>query len=224
MGVNRAGFAIVDDGAAHEAAKQEIVRRYFRYACDVAMGMEDPESVRRVEALMERFEMKPESRPVVVPARREAERAEGRADKGHKGVYSGAAVQLPDGSIVVGHNSPLLHAASAVILTGTKKLADIPDHLDLLGRNVIESIGHLRKDILGRDSISLNVENTLIALSISATTNPVAQEAMQQLKALRGCEMHMTHLPSPGDEKGLLRLGLNVTCDPNFATNKLFVY
>jgi uncharacterized protein (UPF0371 family) len=88
---------------------------------------------------------------------------------------------------------------------------------------VVESIGTLRKDLLGRGSISLNLEETLIALSISSTTNPTAEQAMQQLPKLSGCELHLTHLPTPGDERGLRRLGVNLTCDPSFASTKLFV-
>ncbi len=95
--------------------------------------------------------------------------------------------------------------------------------MDLLSPSVIEAIGKLRKDVLGRDSISLNLEETLIALSASSTTNPIAHEALRTLPGLRGCEVHMTHLPTPGDEQGLRRLGVNLTCDPNFASNKLFV-
>ena len=87
---------------------------------------------------------------------------------------------------------------------------------------IIESIGTLRKDVLGRATISLNLEETLIALSISSTTNPTAHSAMQQLPLLKNCEVHLTHLPNPGDERGLRRLGVNLTCDPKFATNKLF--
>ena len=81
----------------------------------------------------------------------------------------------------------------------------------------------IRKEILGRASISLNLEETLLALSISSTTNPTAQSAMRELPRLKGCELHLTHLPNPGDERGLRRLGVNLTCDPRFATNKLFV-
>ena len=224
MGVNRAGFAIVDENAAAEAGKQEIIRRYYRYACDVVLGMEEPETVRRVEALMKEFDVGPGSRPVARLAQAEAQVAETKDDRGHKGVFCGAALELPGGGpVVVGHNSPLLHAASSLVLNAIKELAGIPDHLDLISRNVIESIGHLRKDILGRESISLNLENTMIALSVSATTNPIAQQALEQLSKLRGCELHMTHIPSPGDEKGLRRLGVNLTCDPQFATDKLFM-
>ena len=223
MGVNRAGYAIINDQAAAEASKQEIVRRYFRYACDVALGLEDQESVRRVAILMEEFGVRPESRTVVLPAREAALAAETRAQKGHRGVFSGAALELPDGRIVTGHNSPLMHAASALVLNALKALSEIPAHLDLLSPGVIESIHELRRDILGKESISLNLQETLIALSISSTTNPIAKEAMAKLTRLRGCEVHMTHLPTQGDEKGLRQLGVNLTCEPSFASNKLFV-
>ena len=122
-----------------------------------------------------------------------------------------------------GTPSPLLHAASSLVLNAVKRLAGIPDRLDLLSANIIESIADLKKDILRRRTISLDLEEALIALSISATTSPTARLAMDQLKGLCGCEVHMTHLPTPGDEKGLRRLGVNLTCDPRFATNKLFV-
>jgi uncharacterized protein (UPF0371 family) len=223
MGVNRAGFAIVDDEAARRAGQREIIRRYFRYACDEALGLEDGDAVRRIEALMEEFDLKPEDRSVVIPGREAAAAAEGNAGKGHRGVFAGAAIELPDGDIVTGRNSPLMHASSALVLNAIKFLAGIPKHLDLISPAVIESIGRLRKDLLGLDSISLNLEETLIALSISSTTNPTAAEAMAQLPKLSRCELHLTHLPTPGDERGLRRLGVNLTCDPRFATNKLFV-
>jgi uncharacterized protein (UPF0371 family) len=223
MGVNRAGFAIIDDAAAQAAGKNEIVRRYFRYACDEVLGIEDGDAVRRIESLMEEFDLKPEDRSVVLPARAAAESAEKKADKGHRGIFSGAAVELSPGALVSGHNSPMMHAASALILNAIKHLAGIPEHLELISSSVIDSIGTLRKDLLGRDSISLNLEETLLALSISSTTNPTVHQAMRELPRLKGCELHMTHLPTPGDERGLRRLGVRLTCDPSFATNKLFV-
>jgi uncharacterized protein (UPF0371 family) len=223
MGVNRAGFAIADDEAAREAGKQEILRRYFRYACHVALGQEDPDSVHRLEILMEEFELKPEHRPAVTQAREAAAEAVNQSEKGHKSVYSGAAIQLPDGRIVTGKNSPLMHAVSALVLNAIKELAGIPPHFDLLSPAVITAIGGLRKDVLGRDSISLDLGESLLALATSTITNPIAAQAVQQLGALRGCEVHLTHLPTPGDEKGLRDLGVHLSCEPNFATNKLFV-
>ncbi len=223
MGVNRAGFAIVDDEVAHRAGEQEILRRYFRYACDVAIGQEDPSSVQRIELLMQQYDLRPEQRPPVLPAREAAAAARGREGKGNHGVYAGAAIQLQDGRVITGGNSPLMHAASALVLNAAKALAGLPPHLDLLAPSVIEALGKLRRDVLGRGSISLNLQETLIALSISSTTSPVAAEALAKLSDLRGCEAHMTHLPVPGDEQGLRRLGVQLTCDPAFATNKLFV-
>jgi uncharacterized protein (UPF0371 family) len=223
MGVNRAGFAIIDDEVAQQAAKSEIIRRFFRYASEAALGLEDADTVQRIETLMEEFDIHPEDRSVVLPAREAARLAERKADKGHRGVFSGAAVALPDGRTVTGHNSPLMHAAAALVLNAIKVLADVPAHLELISPAVVESIGTLRKDVLGLDSISLNLEETLLALSVSSTTNPVAHHAMQQLPQLRGCELHLTHLPTPGDERGLRRLGVRLTCDPSFATDKLFV-
>ena len=223
MGVNRAGFAIVDDEAAAEAAKQELLRRYFRYSSEYLLGLTDRETIRRVELLMEEFSLSPGQRSVVPPATAAQQRAQDKAGTGNRGTFCAAAVELPDGQIVTGHNSPLMHAAAAVVLNSIKQLAGIPQHLDLLSSNIIESIGSLRKEILGRDSISLNLSETLIALSISSTTNPTARLAMEQLKNLRGVEVHLTHLPSPGDDKALRRLGVNLTSDPRHATHKLFV-
>ena len=222
MGVNRAGFGIVDDEAIKEAAKQEIIRRFFRYKCEYIMGFVDKETVNRAELLMDEVEAKPEDRKTVIPAREASKEAE-ECGKGNEGIFCGSAIELKDGSIISGKNSPLLHSASSLILNTIKKLAGIPDEIHLLSPIVIESIFNLEKNILGEKSVSLDMEETLIALSISATTNPTAQAAMEKLKELRGCEVHMTHIPTPGDEAGLRRLGVNLTSDPNFSTNSLFI-
>ena len=221
MGVNRAGFGITDDGAVREAAKQEVIRRYFRYACEYAMGLAVRETVERVEMLMEELGVKPEHRATVAPAREAALDAE-RAGKGNEGIFCGAAVELVGGEIVSGKNSPLMHAASSLVLNAAKRLAGIPDKLHLLPPNIIESIGKLKKEVLNKKTVSLDLEETLIALGISATSNPAAELAMERLKELRGCEIHMTHIPTPGDEAGLRRLGVNLTTDPNFSSKDLF--
>jgi len=223
MGVNRAGFAVVDDALAAAAGKQEILRRYFRYQCEYAVGTLDQDPVHRIERLMEEFAIRPEDRPVVKPARQAAAAAEGQPDKGSFGVYCGAAIQLPDGTTITGSNSPLMHATPSMVLNAIKHMAGIPRHLHLLSPSIVEAVANLKKDILHRKTISLDLEETFIALSISSTTNPVARTAMEHLADLTGCEVHLTHLPTPGDETGLRRLGVNLTCDPQFATNKLFV-
>jgi len=221
MGVNRAGFGIIDDETVRKAAIQEIIRRYFRYACEYAIGFVDKETVQRVELLLEDLEATPKDRIVVQPARQAAIDAE-KNGKGNEGIYCGAAIELGNGTIVTGKNSPLMHAASALVLNVVKHLANIPDTMHLLPPNIMESISHFKKDVLKGKMVSLDLEETLIALSISATMNPAAQMAVEKLKELSGCEVHITHMPTPGDEAGLRKLGVNLTSDPDFATKYLF--
>ncbi|MBW1714862.1 MAG: DUF1846 domain-containing protein [Deltaproteobacteria bacterium] len=222
MGVNRAGFAITDDDVTGEAAKQEIIRRYFRYQCEYVIGFADKETVQKVELFIKDFNLEPGYRSVVEPARQAAREAQEK-DKGNEGIYCGAAIALRDGTIVTGNNSPLMHAASSLILHAIKHLAEIPPKIKLLPSNISDSVKKLKTEILNEKSISLDLEETLIALGISATTNSAAQLAIEKLKELRGCEVHITHIPTPGDEAGLRRLGVNLTSDPNFSTKNLFI-
>jgi uncharacterized protein (UPF0371 family) len=221
MGVNRAGFGIVDDGAVREAALQELIRRFFRYQCEYAMGLSDKETVERAELIMREMKTKPEDRKVVEPARRAAQDAQADG-KGHKGLFVGAALELPDGTIVTGKNSPLMHAGSSLVLNAIKRLAGVPDSLPLLSGTVLDAVARLKENILGAKSANLDVEEVLIGLSVTASTNPTAQLALGKLKDLRGAEVHMTHIPTPGDDSGLRRLGINLTSDPNFSGKNLF--
>ncbi len=221
MGVNCAGAGIIDDAAVQAAACQEIVRRYFRYSCEYAVGLAEKDAVQRVQILMDDLGLVPGDRPVVGAARAAAAASEAEG-KGNAGVHCGAALELPDGRLVSGKNSPLLHASASMLLNACKLLADIPDKIHLLSPAIIESISCLKKNILAKRTPSLDVEETLIALSISATANPAAGLAMEKLKELRGCEVHLSHMPTPGDEAGLRPLGVNLTSDPCFAGAALF--
>jgi len=221
MGVNRAGFGIIDDGLTKEAAKQEVIRRYFRYSCEHAMGAADKNTVQKVELLMKELNVGPQDRKVVAPAREAAHEAQ-KKGKGNQGIFCGAAIELRDGTIITGKNSPLMHAASSLVLNAIKHLAGLPDRIHLLSPNIIESIRNLKERTLKARTVSLDLEETLIALSIGAATNPTAQLTMEKLEELQGCEVHMTHIPTPGDEAGLRRLGVNLTSEPNFSTKSLF--
>ena len=221
MGVNRVGWAIVDDEAVREAARQEVIRRYFRYSCEYAMGLANEETVQRAELLMKEMQLDPSMRLVVRHARSAAEDCE-KAQKGNNGIYCGAALELRDGSIVTGKNSPLMHATSALVLNAIKSLAEIPDRIHLLSPSILESVARLKETLLGAKKVSLALDEALIALSISAATNPAAQLAMERLRDLSGCEAHLTHMPTPGDEAGLRRLGVNLTSEPRFSTRDLF--
>jgi uncharacterized protein (UPF0371 family) len=222
MGVNRAGFCIADDPAVQEAARQEIIRRYFRYTCEHVLGFVDSGTIQKVELLMDDLGLKPEDRVVVEPARQTAVEAQEKG-KGNEGIFCGTAIGLPGGLIITGKNSVQMHAASSLVLNAVKTLAGIPDQIHLLSPGVIEAIARLRRDILREKSVSLDLEETLIALSISATSNPTAQVALERLRDLQGCEVHSTHIPTPGDEEGLRKLGVNLTSDPNFSSHSLFV-
>jgi len=223
MGVNRAGFGVINDDIVQEAARQEAIRRYFRYSCEYVMGLTDKETVQRVELIMEELGVKPDDRKVVGLARQAAAEAQAKG-KGNKGIFCGAAIELDDGTIIAGKNSTLMHAVSSLVLNAIKHLAGIPDKLHLLSPNIIESVTKFKKNILKTKTASLDLDEALIALTISATTNSTAQCALEKLSELRGCELHLTHIPTPGDEAGLKRLGINLTTDPNFSTGSFYEF
>ncbi len=222
MGCNAAGFGIINDEVVREAAKQELIRRFFRYSCEYTLGFVEQETVQRAELLMRELGVKPEDRRVVVAARRAAEEAKA-GGKGNKGVFVGAAIELRDGTIVTGKNSPLMHAAAALIINAVKTLAGIPDKIPLLSPSIVESVGALKKSVFGAKSVSLDLSEVLICLSINAAANPTAHLALERMKELQGAEVHITHIPSPGDDSGLRRFGTNLTTDPNFASKHLLV-
>ncbi|MGD8240766.1 MAG: DUF1846 family protein [Armatimonadota bacterium] len=212
MGVNQAGAGITDDGAVRQAATQEVIRRYYRHLWEWRRSLCPRPPVERTENLMARLGVVPTDRPVVEPAHEAAAEAE-RSKRGKDGFYCGAALQLPDGVIVTGKNSHLFHSASAAIINGVKHLAGIPDSIHLLPENVVQSLTDLKANYLDSSSPSLNVQEVLVALGISAAGNPAAKAGVDMLPRLRGAEMHLTHEPGSGDEMGLRKLGISVTTD-----------
>lgn len=222
MGVNTAGAGIIDDDAVRVAGRQEIIRRFFRYSWEVLRRVESPETVGRVHQLMHEQGIELTDRAVVTPARQAAEDAE-RQGKGHQGVCCGAAIELPDGTIVTGKNSPLLHAESAAIINAIKQLASIPDSIHLLAPSVLQSISNLKIEALGGRAESLNVAETLVCLAMSSATNPTTQAAIKCLDQLRNCEMHTTHAPSRGDEDALRKLAINFTTDARPVLHRFLV-
>ncbi len=212
MGVNKAKIGIIKDEVCRKAGKREIIRRYFRYKEEMMLGVESKETVDRAKEIMEKAGLKPEKRRVVAPAREASEEAK-KKGKGNKGVFCGAAIELPNGKIVTGKNSPLLHASSAAVLNAIKVLASIPDDVHLIQPSVLKGIDRLKTKTLGMKSESLNLDETLIALSASSLTNPVTEKTISKLAELKDCEMHITHIPTNGDQSGLRKIGLNVTTD-----------
>ena len=150
MGVNRAGFGIVDDAVVREAAVQEVIRRYFRYSCEYAMGIEERKTVQRVELLMKDLEVSPGDRRVVTAAGGRGARCPGPGARGTRASAAAPPWSCKDGTIVTGKNSPLMHAASSLVLNAVKHLAGIPDTIHLLSPHITTALSHFKKDILGQ--------------------------------------------------------------------------
>jgi len=218
MGVNMVKEGIIDDNVVREASKQEIVRRYFRYHREFVEGNTLYDTLERMKKIVEKVGVDPKDRSVVLPAREAAEDAKKRKDKGkgYTGVFCGAAIEIPFDSdkavIVTGKNSPLLYAESAAILNAIKIIANIPDEVDVISPNVIQSIMQL-KNLMRLSSTSLDVKEILNALAASAVSDEKARKCIDALDKLKDCEMHTTHLINEGNEKTLNQIGLNLTTD-----------
>ena len=206
MGVNMLGNCIIDQDVARDAACQEIVRRYYAALCDQKRGKGKDETVQKLELLMRKLGVEPNLRRVVQPA----------LDREAQTGTPAAAMELPDGTIVTAKTSDLLGASSALLMNALKKLAGMPDELHLIAPVVLDPIQHLKVDHLCNRNPRLHTDETLIALSICAATNPMAEMAMQQLSKLRGCDVHSTVILSPVDESTFKRLGVNLTCEPKY--------
>ena len=220
MGVNRLGFGICDDEVVREAANQEIIRRYFRSACEYAQGIGTKETVQRSFEIMTKAGLAAEDRPTVRVALGALDDAIARG-KSTDGIACAAAIQLNDGRFVTAHNSPLMHASSAMVLNSLKVLAGIDRKVELIPHEILDSVYAMKRDDLRGRGISLNLDETLICLAMAATMNSSAKKALSMLPQLRGCESHMSHIPSAGDSSGLRKLGINVTSEPKFPTNNM---
>ena len=212
MGVNMAGYCIFDDEACCEASKQEIIRRYYSAACSVKQGLSSQSELTKIELIMDSIGLTSADRPVIAAALGRAEETGAPA----------VALELPDGRIVTGKTSSLLGASSACLLNSLKALAGIGKQLRLISPNIIEPIQHLKVEHLGNHNPRLHTDEILIALSICAVTNPMAELAMQQLDKLRGCEAHSSVILSHVDESLFQKLGVNITYEPKYQVKKLF--
>lgn len=206
MGVNMVGNCIIDDEAVKEASRQEIIRRYYAALCDHKKGKVTDEVVRKLELLIKKAGVDLSSRKVVAAALKKA------AQTGLPAV----AIELPNGQIITGKTSNLLGASASALLNALKALGGIRDQLHLISPVVIDPIQKLKIGYLGNRNPRLHTDEVLIALSISAATNPTAELAMAQLPGLRGCEVHSTVILSDVDEMVFKRLGIRVTCEPQF--------
>ena len=212
MGVNMAGNCIIDDAVCCEASKQEILRRYYAERCAVRQGLASNDGVYKIKLLMNQAGISEADRPVIAAALAKAE-ATGQP---------AAAIQLPDGRCITGKTSALLGASAALLLNALKALGNIQDDMHLISPIIIEPIQDLKIHHLGNHNPRLHTDEILIALSICAATNTTAALAMQQLSKLRGLEAHSTVILSSVDSSTFKKLGINLTCEPQYQTKKLY--
>lgn len=212
MGVNMAGYAIVDDEVCKKASNQEIIRRYYKAMTQVRMGEADQNQLTKIELLMKQAGITPDDRPVISAAKVKAEMTGEPA----------AAIELADGRIVTGRTSELLGASSAMLLNALKTMAGIPDETLLIIPEAINPIQSLKVDYLGSKNPRLHTDEVLVALSISAATDENAKRALSQLSNLRGLDVHSSVILSQVDINIFRKLGVNLTSEPVYQTNSLY--
>jgi len=220
MCVNRVGFGIIDDEVVKYAAKQEIIRRYISAKCNYKKGKIDEDALNRSKVLMDDTGLSVEDRLVVNPAREYAEYKRNSNAKYDNVVVM--AIEMPDGTFITGRSSHRMVAAAAAILNAIKKLSGIPDDIYMISSTVFSTLQDLKIDILNQDRSSLNCEEVLLALTISASHNPSAHASIANLTKLKGCRAHCTAILSDKDENTLTALGIDVTSDPEYVTTNLY--
>lgn len=211
MGVNMVGYCISDDGACVEASKQEIIRRHLATKVLVRKGLCNSSVVDKLQLIMSKLDLNENDRRVLVAAKQCEE---------YSGCHS-AALELPDGRIVCGKQSDLLSSAAATLLNAVKALANLPD-VNLIAPTALEPIQRLKTSSLGDITAELRCDEALIALTVSASVNPMAGLAVEQLVKLRGCQMHLTVIPPHADAKILRKLGIQFTSDDKYSSKRIF--
>ncbi len=213
MGVNMAGFCIYDDEAVCDAAKQEIVRRYYNALCNIRKGGGNENELHKIELLIQQLAIDVnETRRCIPAALLKAEATDAPA----------VAIELSDGRVVTGKTTPLLGASSAALLNALKAIAGIDQGTDVISPEILAPIQTLKTENLGNHNPRLHTDEVLIALAISAVDNPDAARAMQAIPELKNTEVHSTVILSQVDASTFRKLGANLSCEPKYQTKKLF--
>ena len=220
MGVNRCGFAITDDEVCREAAKQEIVRRYLIAECSYRKGTIEASTLERCKLLMEEVGASRYDRPVVAAAEEYADIKRAQNPQRYENVVV-SAMQLPDGTIVTGRSSRRMVATAAMVLNAIKKLAGIQDDMLIISPPIFENMSNTKSGIL-HDKTSLNLEEVIMALTLTKLINPFAELALKEIPNLNGCVAHCTAILSDKDEQALRALGIDITSNPEFSNNNLY--
>lgn len=211
MGVNMIGFAISNDEAAKECSSQEIIRRYLDAKCNLKLGKINSDTVDKISMIMKGLNISVDDRRCVKPALLKSEKTN----------LSCVAIELTNGKIITGKKSNLLEATSAAIINAIKYYAKISDDMPLLSRTIIEPIQNLKENLLNRRTKRLYLDEVLVALAITATTNAMAQRALEQLPKLAGAQLHSSVMLHPDDINTLKKLKIDVTTETNQDTKLL---
>lgn len=220
MGVNRLKSGITDEEAVIEASKEEIIRRAFSVENDFKKGLADEDTLRRMQLILEELDLKKEHRTPVRVARAYAKEVEERLDD--TVLQAVIAIELNNGTVITGRTSTLMDASAAAVLNCLKALANIADEIDLLAPMILETIQRLKIDELNSKVPTLSANELLIALAISAVTNPTAQLAYKQLTHLKDAQAHSTVIMNHENEQTIKMLGIDITNDPIYATENLY--
>ena len=204
MGVNTISKCIINDDLAKEAAKMEIIRRYYASLCDYTKGIGTAKEVEIIKKLMNTLEITPQDRDIIKFAN----------DKAEKDSTNALAIKLEDGRVITGKETELLSASSALFINTIKELSGIPDDVYLLSPSVLESIFKMKQQTSYKRKYSLNLPEVLIALSICSKTNPIIEKTLEALPKLRGLEAHSSYMISTAEMQVLKSLGINLTCEP----------
>lgn len=211
MGVNMVGYCISNDDACREASRQEIVRRYLSAKVSARKGQSSASIVDKLQIIMSKLDLDETDRKVLVEARKYQQQS---------GCHS-AAIELPNGRIVCGKKSALLSPSAAALLNAVKALANLPD-VNLIAPTALEPIQKLKTVSFGDITAELRSDEALMALTVSASVNPMAALAVEQLVKLRGCQMHLTAIPPHADAKTLRKLGVHMTSDDVYSCNQVY--
>ena len=213
MGVNMAGNCIIDDKICCDASKMEILRRYYAAGVKKLKGLSDSDAeVRKLEILMNQAGITCDISPAVSAALSKAEMTG----------LPAAAMTLPDGRVVTGKTSSTLGAASALLLNALKELGGIDDELQLISSDILEPICQLKTQYLKHKNARLHTDEVLLALTVTALSDPMSKLAKEQLSKLAGSEAHFSVIISDEDEMNLRRLGINVSCEPSYENKQLY--
>jgi uncharacterized protein (UPF0371 family) len=213
MGVNMAGNCIYDDQVCQQAARQEILRRYYDALCQRRQGRGSDSAIYKLELLTRQADITPDIRPTVAEANRVAE------ETGEPAM----SIQLSDGTIVNGTTSDLMGCSAAALLNALKRLSGIEGHgVHLIAQSAIEPIQTVKVKHLGSNNPRLHSDEVLIALAASANADPRAAQALERLAELKGCQAHCSVMLSPADGVTYKKLGIQLTCEPQYQTNQLY--